>query len=154
MRPAPEQARARRWGAARGAHDSPPSTARSPPSLARPLEALGQVADEVAQRLAVARQRGDRDPLVGAVVARAVGAELDRRDARPRGTSRRRRRRRGPTLSDSPLRQPRRRRRRAPSRTGSSATTYAGLRMKVRGISMSGIPRICSRMSPGSWLGR
>ena len=34
------------------------------------------------------------------------------------------------------------------------SVSAAGFRMNVRGMSMSGIPRICSRMSPGSWLGR
>ena len=58
-----------------------------------------------------------------------------------------------PTLSDSPLV--------SRAATSQSAMTYgferdtkAGLRMNVRGISMSGIVRICSRMSPGSWFGR
>ena len=32
--------------------------------------------------------------------------------------------------------------------------TYAGTRVKVRTTSMSGMVRICSRMSPGSWFGR
>ena len=58
----------------------PPSTARSSPCAGR--EALGHAAREVHQRAPVAGQRVDRDPLVGAVMAAAGGAELDRR-ARP-----------------------------------------------------------------------
>src|SRR5690242_15590281 len=41
------------------------------------LEPPREVADEVAERTAVAAQRGDRHPLVGAVVAAADRAELD-----------------------------------------------------------------------------
>src|SRR5205814_8550608 len=41
-----------------------------------------QAADEVAQRTAVARQRRNRDPLLGSVMARAGGPELDRGYAR------------------------------------------------------------------------
>ena len=37
---------------------------------------------------------------------------------------------------------------------GFERETYAGTRVNVRTTSMSGIERICARMSPGSWLGR
>ena len=58
-----------------------------------------------------------------------------------------------PTLIDSPLV----RRPTAETRAvtyGFARETYAGTRVNVRMTSMSGIERICSRMSPGSWLGR
>src|SRR5437899_2581988 len=45
------------------------------------LEPARQQPDEIAERAAVVRQRRQRDPLVGAMVAAARGPELDRRDA-------------------------------------------------------------------------
>ena len=62
----------------RVAHASPPSTTLS--ALGLP-ERGRQAEHEVPQRLAVARERGDRHPLLRPVVAGAGGAELDRRDA-------------------------------------------------------------------------
>src|SRR6185295_5838364 len=49
--------------------------------LVAALEPDRELADEVAKRAAVVLQRGDRHPLVGAVVAAADRAELDRGDA-------------------------------------------------------------------------
>src|ERR1700709_2861826 len=47
----------------------------APPTRARPKEGV--------ERLSIGRQRGDRDPLLGPVVAGADRAELDRRHPHP-----------------------------------------------------------------------
>ena len=83
-------------------------------------ELRGQAPDEVAERLAVARERGQRDPLVRPVMAPADRPELDRRDARPRGTRSRPTRRRGRSTARRP-RPSSRPPRAARARTGSCA---------------------------------
>ena len=85
--------------------DAPPSTARSGGGAGgRRLagQVRGQPEHEVAERLAVALQRGDRDPLLGAVVAAADRARTRPPGCPPRGTRSRRTRRRGRSISASP----------------------------------------------------
>ena len=84
-------------------------------------EPRGQPAGRSPRALPVARQRADRDPLLGPVVAGAGGAELDGRDAGLGGTRRHPRRRRGPPTATR-RRPAGRRSRSARARTGSSAT--------------------------------
>ena len=110
--------------------------------------------DEAGQRLAVAAQRGDRDPLLGAVVA-VAGRARTRPPGRPtRGRRPRRRRRRG--------------RRSSPARGGAGTRGLAesphegrvrvdhrrraGGRWRAPGV--SGRSPTCSRIASGSCSGR
>ena len=127
--------------------------ARPPSTRSLSVEALGHAAREVHQRAPVDGQRLDRDPLVGAVVAAAGRAELDRGDA----GLQERDRVGGAVAADAhrlAVGQRAWRRCRAPARTGSSGYTRAGGQMNERATWTSGIARIWASSSPGSCSGR
>ena len=98
----------------------------------------GKCCDEALERLAVAAQRRDGDPLLGAVVAVADRAELDGRDAA----------RRNETASEAPSRPTLITRSgwcgeaasQRPSTNGESSSTTAGGRRKVAITRVSGSP--------------
>ena len=119
----------------RDPHARPPSTARS--SVPVSENRSGTLAREVDQRAPVAGQRVDRDPLVGAVMAAAGRAELDRRHARlqerdgVRGAV-------APDAHRLAVGQPRRGLRERDAHTGSSADTRAGGQMNERATWTSG----------------
>ena len=132
-----------------------PSSAPSSSASRRPSGGhhRREVLDEALERVAVGAQRGDRDPLLGAVVA---VADRDRtrlrarrhRGTRPRPTLRRARR-------SSPARGGGARRRgRGPSTKGESSSTTAGGRLNVAITLVSGSPCTWARISSGSCSGR
>ena len=108
--------------------------------------------DEALERLAVAAQRADRDPLPGPVVAVADRAELDGGHAGARNE----------TASEAPSRPTLITRSgwcgeaasQSPRTKGESGSTTAGGRRKVARTRVSGRLATCSRISSGSWSGR
>src|SRR3954453_23775146 len=113
---------------------------------------LRQRLDEIHERLAVLPQRGDRDPLLGAVVVPAHGAELHGRDA---GLEERDRVRRAVAADAEHLAlHPARDRGAAAGRAGrgggggGGGTTGVGEKGRVRVIVTSGIARTWARIAP------
>ena len=102
----------------------------------------GSVTDEVHDRVAIAGERRDRHPLVGAVVAVAERPELDRRNAGAQEATPRRTRRRGPRPPHLAVG--------VRSRRGQRACTYDRLRVHERRRAREGRDHPAPDSSPTS----